>query len=394
MKILVLWLAILLMSVSSALGLWNPPGSDVRVSLDEGDSKTPAIAATGNAVYVVWSGDVTDPSTDGINPQIELRHSFDGGNTFTGTPMGISDGDGSATDPDVAVNGPNVYIVWAEDDVPNSPGNPEICFTFSNDGGTTFKTTTKPGQPCGSNFNLSNTPKFDSLCPSVAASGSNVFVAWAEFTKENFQIVLAQSKNGGRSFDKGKVVSTPLAGAQAKDDALCPDLAVSGSILYGVWMDDSLGNFEIAFKQLTGKCPTQTKQQQKGCPVLNLSASARDSIDPVIAINGKNIYVAWADKTDGDFDIFVTVSHDGGATFSAPQNVSKDNFDSLSPAIAVEGTRVYLAWVDFSEDQGKIKFVRSLNSGKTFTSVPENPISDDRTNAQNPALASSGSKVF
>lgn len=408
MKILALCLgvAIALMPVLSASAVWFPDPPDDRISFDEGNSTTPAIAAAGNAVYVVWSGDVTDPSTDGINPQIELRRSFDGGRSFVDDPpILVSDDKGSDTDPDIAVNGENVYIVWAEDDVPDNPGNPEICFAFSNDGGANFNVIKKAGKdPCKldtKNLNLSNTPKADSIFPSIAVNGSNIYVAWSEFkgttggtTQGGFQITLAQSKNGGKTFDKGKVVSAFLL--SSKDaDALHPDLAVSGSILYGVWMDDSLGNFEIAFKQLTGKCPTQQQQQrQKGCPVLNLSNSARDSIDPVIAVRGKNLYVAWADKTDGDFDIFFTVSHNGGATFSTPQNVSKDNVDSLSPALAVEGTRVYLAWVDFSTDQGQIKFVRSLDSGKTFKPVPENPISGDRTNAQHPALAASGSKVF
>jgi hypothetical protein len=376
------------------------------------ESRTPAIAAAGNVVYVVWSGDVLDEDNMRTgDSQIQLRRSFNGGNTFEASFIAVSGGTGNAADPAIAVNGSNVYIVWAEDDVPGSEGNPEICFAFSNNGGNAFRRGSKSfkneaavPEPCKNpitegtkvfnlNFNLSNTPKADSICPSIAVSGSNIFVAWSELAKDGFQIVLAQSTNGGNSFAKGKVVSKTLSGGK-EADALCPKLAVSSSIVYGVWMEDSLGNFEVAFKQLTGKCTIKVGKQikQGECPVINLSNSERDSVDPVIAVNGRNIYVAWADKTDGDFDIYLTASHDGGKTFSEPINVSDDDVDSLKPALAVDGTRVYLAWVSYENNQGQIKFVRSSNSGVDFDH--EDVLSDPRTNARHPALTASGSKVF
>jgi hypothetical protein len=376
------------------------------------ESRTPAIAAAGNVVYVVWSGDVLDEDNMRTgDSQIQLRRSFNGGKTFEASFIAVSGGTGNAADPAIAVNGSNVYIVWAEDDVPGSEGNPEICFAFSNNGGNAFRRGSKSfkneaavPEPCKNpitegtkvfnlNFNLSNTPKADSICPSIAVSGSNIFVAWSELAKDGFQIVLAQSTNGGNSFAKGKVVSKTLSGGK-EADALCPKLAVSSSIVYGVWMEDSLGNFEVAFKQLTGKCTIKVGKQikQGECPVINLSNSERDSVDPVIAVNGRNIYVAWADKTDGDFDIYLTASHDGGKTFSEPINVSDDDVDSLKPALAVDGTRVYLAWVSYENNQGQIKFVRSSNSGEDFDH--EDVLSDPRTNARHPALTASGSKVF
>ena len=372
------------------------------------EAKDPAIAAAGNTVYVVWSGDV-----GGLNEgrQIQFKRSFNGGIGFEGDPIDVSGSTGNATAPAIAVNGSNVYIVWAEDDVPGNEGNPEICFAYSNNGGSTFRKSSKSfkneaavPEPCKNpitegtkvfnlNFNLSNTPKADSVCPSIAVNGSNIFVAWSELAKDGFQIVLAQSTNGGNSFAKGKVVSKTLSGGK-EADALCPKLAVSSSIVYGVWMEDSLGNFEIAFRQLTGKCTIKVgKQVKQGeCPVINLSNTERDSIDPVIAVTGRNIYVAWADKSDGDFDIYFTASHDGGKTFSEPINVSDDDVDSLKPALAVDGTRVYLAWVTYDGNQGQIRFVRSSNSGVDFDH--DEILSDPRTNARQPVLAASGSKVF
>jgi hypothetical protein len=290
---LLLGAIIALLPALSVSAEWLSEDGGLLISPDTMESSTPAVAATGNVVYVVWSGDVSGQNEGG---QIQLKRSFNGGISFEDDPIPISGGTGNATAPAIAVNGSNVYIVWAEDDVPGSEGNPEICFAFSNNGGNVFKKGSKKfksdaavPEPCkktsgaapsvlNENFNLSNTPKADSICPSIAVSGSNIFVAWSELAKDGFQIVLAQSTNGGNSFAKGKVVSKTLSGGK-EADALCPKLAVSSSIVYGVWMEDSLGNFEVAFKQLTGKCTIKVGKQikQGECPVINLSNSERDS---------------------------------------------------------------------------------------------------------------------
>ena len=153
-------------------------GPTINLSIDAGPSANPTIATSGNNVYVVWQ----DNSLG--NGDILYRKSTDGGTTF-GPTINLSDSAGFSTNSAVAASGDNVYVVWFD----NTPGNPEILYKRSIDGGANF----------GAPINLSNNVA-SSLDPAVAASGNNVYVVWYDNTPGNFEILYKRSTDGGVSF--------------------------------------------------------------------------------------------------------------------------------------------------------------------------------------------------
>jgi hypothetical protein len=87
----------------------------------------------------------------------------------------------------IATSGDNVYIAWGT----NNTAHPEIMFRASTDGGKTF----------GEKINLSNTTNVDSVDREIAASGSNVFVAWWERGNQtNNEAVMKISTDNGKTF--------------------------------------------------------------------------------------------------------------------------------------------------------------------------------------------------
>ncbi len=87
----------------------------------------------------------------------------------------------------IATSGDNVYIAWGS----NNTGHPDIMFRASTDGGKTF----------GEKINLSNTSNVDSVDREIAASGSNVFVAWWERGNQtNNEAVMKISTDNGKTF--------------------------------------------------------------------------------------------------------------------------------------------------------------------------------------------------
>jgi hypothetical protein len=87
----------------------------------------------------------------------------------------------------IATSGDNVYIAWGS----NKTAHPEIMFRASTDGGKTF----------GEKINLSNTSNVDSVDREIAASGSNVFVAWWERGNQtNNEAVMKISTDNGKTF--------------------------------------------------------------------------------------------------------------------------------------------------------------------------------------------------
>src|SRR5437868_1378519 len=66
---------------------------------------------------------------------------------------------------------------------------------------------------------------------------------------------------------------------------------------------------------------------------------------PIAVDRGHNVYVAWADNTAGTIDIYVSVSKDRGATWSAPARVRTGLTVSVFPAlVAGDAGRAAVAW--------------------------------------------------
>src|SRR5688572_802922 len=96
-----------------------------NLSNSTGDSENPQISSEVNNTYVVWQED-TDPPFG--NRDIFFARSTDGGQAFN--TKNISNNTGDSVNPQISVEGNNVYVVWQEDG--------DIFFSFSQDGGQAF----------------------------------------------------------------------------------------------------------------------------------------------------------------------------------------------------------------------------------------------------------------
>ena len=256
----------------------------------------------------------------------------------------LSNNSGASLFPAMALSQNNIYLVWED----GTPGNSEIYFVRSADGGQTFS----------SPQNLSNSPG-RSRNPAIAVSGSDVYIVWDDDTLGNFEIFYIVSRDGGQSF------SQPQNLSQNAGRSVLPDIAVSENNIYLVWQDDALGNPEIFYVRSTDGGQSFTAS-------LNLSQNLGRSWSPVVAAEGKKVYVVWDDNTPGNREIFYAQSSDGAASFSTPKNISNSSSFSAAPAIAVSGSRVYLAWTEeLTTENYEIFYAWSSDGGSSFT-LPQN----------------------
>lgn len=85
------------------------------------------------------------------------------------------------------------------------------------------------------------------------------------------------------------------------------------------------------------------------------------------------IYVVWQDKRNGNEDIYMTRSDDGGATWTINYFVTDDphmtNQDQKAPSVSVESMfgYVYVGWEDWRDPiHPEVYVMRSLDLGETF----------------------------
>jgi ethanolamine utilization microcompartment shell protein EutL len=175
-----------------------------------GDSSEPSIAASGNNVYVVWDDNIT--ATQEID--ILYRRSIDGGANFGDTVNLTENTASAAQETAIAASGNNVYVVWQDDSL--VPGNVEILYRRSTNGGANF----------GGTVNLSNSVG-SSFRSAITASGNNVYVVWNDTIQAGgiqSDILYRRSTNGGANFGGTVNLSKP-ARASAR-----PSIAASNNL--------------------------------------------------------------------------------------------------------------------------------------------------------------------
>ena len=291
------------------------------------------------AINVVW---IESDNTTG-NQDVLFTRSADGGRTFS-DPKNLST-TGKATMPSLAVDSSgNINVVWED----NTPGNYDIFYSGSTDGGATFS------PPA----NLSNNPGNSSRAHIALEFNNNINVVWEDNTPGNYDIFFTRSNDGGITFSSPKNLSNSPGSAHGAE--IVTDS--SGNINV-VWQDNGSGDYDIFFTRSADEGTTFA-------PVKNLSNNPGYSglFNPPgpsgfqIALYSRgNINVVWGDTTLGNEDIFVTRSSNGGATFSTPQNLSNDLGSSLNPQIAVDSSGVIsVVWVDNTSGNYDIFFAGGI----------------------------------
>ena len=218
----------------------------------------------------------------------------------------------------------NVYMAWTRFDVYGS-ANPEdhsqIYFTRSTDQGQTFAMPFRISDTGGDCLDSDNT--VEGAVPAVGPKGE-VYVVWAG----PLGLVFDKSLDGGLTFGKDKVIGN----------------------IPGGW-DFSVNGLERA----------------NGMPTTAVDLS-----------NGPNkgtLYVNWIDARNGDPDVFVMYSRDGGDNWSQPVRVNddpikngKEQFFTWMSVDPIDGS-VNVVFYDRRDTSGSttgLTLARSVDGGRTF----------------------------
>ena len=248
---------------------------------------------------------------------------------------------GVSSNPHLATNGANVYVVWSDD----TSGNGEVYFKKSTNGGSAWQKNVRLTYNAAASF-----------CPAIAVSGEQVFVVWEDGTPGNDEIYLITSLDGGATWQVSRRL-TYTAGLSAK-----PEIAVYGSNVCLVYEDDTSGNHEVFFRMSTDGGVSWQKPKR-------LTFTAGDSGDTEIAAYGANVYVVWTDNTSGNPVVFFRGSTDGGATWKAALRLSLlPPYYARVPTVAVDGQNVFVLWqqrkMDYTVEE--IYFKKSTDGGVSW----------------------------
>lgn len=311
-----------------------------RLTWNSGSSYEPAIATnTGNGIYTVWH----DYSPG--NYEIFFKCSTDRGNTWSGNKR-LTWNSGGSESPSIAVDSSNkIHVVWRD----FSPGNYEIYYKRSFDGGITWSGITRL------TWSSSNT-----LPPSIAVdSGNGIYLVYADSQKLNYEIYYKRSTDGGINWSGTKRLTWNSG------SSLSPSIAVDPSNgIHVLWQDHTTGNYEIYYRRSTDGGITWSKITRQ---TWNSSVSYDSSI---VVDSSTGIHIVWADTKSGNPDIYYRRSIDKGITWSAITRLTWNTGTSREPSITADsGSGIHVAWQDETPGNYEIYYKSSSNGGVTWTAL-------------------------
>jgi Neuraminidase (sialidase) len=312
---------------------WGPAK---RLTWTSGQSKFPAIAVDSNkAIHVVW-----EDGTPG-NTEIYYKKSTDGGTTWSAGKRLTWTSDGSYA-PAIAVDSSDtIHVVWGE----YAPGI-EIYYLRSTDGGANWSPIKR----------LTWTSDWSGNADIALLPDNTIHVVWDDYTPGASEIYYLRSTDGGANWSPAKRLTWNL------DDSRNPAIR-SGRDIHVVWFDETPGNAEIFYKRSTDGGTTWGAVQR-------LTWTLSDSYAPAIAIDSKNaVHLVWKDEVAGCHEIFYKSSGDGGTTWTAAKRLTWTALDSYAPAIAVDSNdTLRLVWHDSTPGNYEILGKSSTDGGKTWSS--------------------------
>ncbi len=222
----------------------------------------------------------------------------------------------------------NVYLAWTRFDVYGSSDpadSTQILFSRSVDGGESFSVPHQISDSGGDAVDSDDT--VEGAVPAVGPEGQ-VYVAWAGPRG----IVFDRSLDGGWTFGEDRVVATNPGGW---------DIPLPGMV------------------------------RHNGMPVTGVDLS--------LGGDRGSVYVNWIDERNGDTDVFVIASRDGGESWGDPVRVNDDPVGNgraqLFTWMAVDPVdgSLSVVYLDRPAAEGNaqgVALARSTDGGRSFQSTP------------------------
>lgn len=352
-------------------------GTDTRISHGEIGAYAPAIACSGDRVYIAWE-DKRDGELGYEN--IYVQWSDDAGRSWQDDDLAIDndiEGTAMSKGPHIAAAGDNAWVTWFD----QINGAYDIFVNRTQNGGKDWldaPVRVDADEP-GSAYSAS--PQI------VGNDDGNVVVVWEERRDGKSDIYVNASIDNGESFSNEEQ-RLDEGDDPGSADSFSPKIAMAGENVYVVWHDERFGdNSDIMCNR------SQSSGQTWKGEAFRIEADAEgiaDSRNPYVYAEDNTVWVAYQDDRAVGYDIYLQWSSDAGDTWTETETRmdTDDNgqAQSYEPMIAINGKTWLVGWQDYRNDGEAVGFNDlyynySVDEGSTWQAA------DIRINSNEPGTA-------
>ena len=291
----------------------------------------PAIAVDNSDQYLAWYDYTTSGSFD---RGVRFRERING---VWGSLQLLSGETAVTHKPAIAVNDNRVFVAWSD----YAGANPTSIF---------YRTKLKNGtwEPVEIVSTDIDCNEYTSYNPTIAADGTNVYLAWNDYHYEwdgidpdtyvQYSDILFKQK----SIDSNWPEHWETVKLGSSYD---PSIAVDDSTVYLTWYDDNSEQVYFASKPKTGSWESSTAISTGSVGIQRGRPS-----NPTIAVNNTHVYVAWDEYVSDGWRYNVLLnSKSKGGSWGTPTLVNTESLNKgQRPSIAADNTDIYIAWQDNS----------------------------------------------
>lgn len=288
----------------------------------------------------------------------------------------------------IAASGDTVCVVWNDFRL---GGLPNIYSAVSTDGGESFGTSVMVNDPLPYGRGTGS--------PTVCTGNDGtIYVTWHDNrtgagTDDDFRIYMSKSVNGGETFS---------------DDTPVWDSSVNANFIAGIAVDSedrvivSFYDGTITFFHIYCAVSIDSGLSFQDPVIVDDPGSGNPNGQTIGIGPNDEIYIAWNDNRNGNWDIYFARSVNAGISFGTDVRVDDTgtaDLHQLSPSLAVaENGDICIAWKDFRNETGNdnidIYGCMSTDGGDTF--LPDVKINDEysgETPQFRPSIAVGGNNV-